>query len=740
MIENIRSIFKVQGVDNNDNKPEKKNDNQNKNQNQNNTPGKPPVKKKKNKAMKWVVGLLVFFAVLLLFSLIFGTNIRSLSYNDLQTILNEGTLGEGVKVWHYMYDGYSRIIIEFENDFTAVSGQVFESGYYGIYLTPEIGEVVALIINGLGAELIYSGPTSTPFLLSLILGLIPWILIFAIGYFIIKLVMDRQTNQMGFGKSQTKPQTSSIKFSDVAGYDEIKVELEELVDFLKDPKKYAAAGARTPKGVLLSGPPGTGKTLFAKAIAGEARIPFFSISGSDFVEMFVGVGASRVRSLFKNAKEIAPALIFIDELDAVGRKRGSGMSSNDEREQTLNQLLVEMDGFMANTGIIVIAATNRPDVLDNALKRPGRFDREIQLRLPDIREREAILIRHSRDKKFDPEIVWSNIAKRTPGFSGAELENVLNEAAILTLRQNKKQIEIDDIDEAIDRVIGGPSKSNNIMSLEEKKLVSYHEAGHAVIGLLLPKAQKVQKITIIPRGDAGGYVLMTPKKEKFIVAKNELRAQIVSYLGGRVSEEIFFGKENITTGAYSDLEEATNIAKRMVTEFGMSSLGAVQFQNSRQMEMYGPNSTSIVSETIKNKIDAEIMQIMSESYEQAYEIIDSNKDLLELFAEALMLKETINAEEIAHIFENREIPEEFYTYKTKQQGKAVFAISKFETKDGITIFAQKEEIENIKREIATKILEEREKQKLAEEQQKSLTSNKESSSANKGDNSTKPKK
>ncbi len=726
MINITKNIFKVQGVDKNED-PEKNKDNQDKNQNQDKGPSKAP-KKKKNTAMMWIFGLLIFFVVLLLFSLIFGTNVRTLSYSDLISLNGSNFTDTGTHVWLYMYDGYTRFIIQFENDFTASSGAMFDAGYYGIYLTPAVGENIAALFNTNGAILEYAGPTSTPFLLSLFLGLLPWILIFAIGYFIIKLVMDRQTNQMGFGKSQTKPQTSNVRFSDVAGYDEIKVELEELVDFLKTPQKYAAAGARTPKGVLLSGPPGTGKTLFAKAIAGEARIPFFSISGSDFVEMFVGVGASRVRSLFKNAKEIAPALIFIDELDAVGRKRGSGMSSNDEREQTLNQLLVEMDGFMANTGIIVIAATNRPDVLDNALKRPGRFDREIQLRLPDIREREAILKRHSRGKKFASDITWENIAKRTPGFSGAELENVLNEAAILTLRQNKTLIDIDDIDEAIDRVIGGPSKTNNMMSLEEKKLVSYHEAGHAVIGLLLPKAQKVQKITIIPRGDAGGYVLMTPKKEKFIVAKNELRAQIVSYLGGRVSEEIFFGEENITTGAYSDLEEATKIAKRMVTEFGMSSLGPVQFQNSRQMELYGPNATSIVSDNVKNKIDEEIMTIMDESYKHAFEIINANKDLLELFAEALMLKETINAEEIAYIFEYRQIPEDFFTFKTRQQSKPAYSVSKFETKDGITIFAQKSEIEKIKKEIAIKILEEREKkakeqEALKQEQNKSKNDN-----------------
>ena len=369
------------------------------------------------------------------------------------------------------------------------------------------------------------------------------------------------------GKNQAQKIISDKKFSDIAGNEEVKEEVKELVDYLKNPTKYSAAGARIPKGILLGGPPGTGKTLIAKATAGEANVPFYFISGSNFVEMYVGVGAKRVRELFKDARKEAPAIIFIDEIDAVGRSRGAGIGGgNDEREQTLNQLLVEMDGMAENSGILIMAATNRTDVLDPALLRPGRFDRTITVNLPDIKEREEILKLHAKGKRIDPEVTFTNLAKRTPGYSGAQLENVINEAALLSVRENTGVITKLQIDEAIDRVMSGPAKKTRTISPEELTMVAYHEAGHAVVGLKVPGGNKVQKITIIPRGNAGGYNLMLPEKEKYNKTKLELESMIKSYMGGRAAEEIIYGKENISTGAADDIQRATSIARRMVTE------------------------------------------------------------------------------------------------------------------------------------------------------------------------------
>ena len=450
-------------------------------------------------------------------------------------------------------------------------------------------------------------------------------------------------------------EASKVRFSDVAGCDEEKAEMEEIVTYLKEPQKYAKYGAKLPKGILLVGHPGTGKTLLAKAVAGEAGVPFFSISGSDFVEMFVGVGAGRVRDMFKKAKQAAPCLIFIDEIDAVGRQRGAGLGGgNDEREQTLNQLLVEMDGFEDNSGIIVIAATNREDVLDPALLRAGRFDRTITVNLPDKKGREAIFKVHARGKLLDPKINFENLAKRTVGFSGADIENILNEAAILAVRKNEPMITIEDIDEAIDRRIAGPAKSSKGMNANERKQVAYHEAGHAIIGLKLKNSDKVQKITIIPRGRTGGHVLMTPEDDRFLLSKSELEARIIGYLGGRSSEEIFF--KDVSTGASNDIEVATRIARSMVTEYGMSSLGPIQYERDTGSVFLGRDYTSTqknFSTQIAFEIDTEVRKIIDNAHQQALKIIKDNKDDVILIAETLLEKETITAEEIDLLLKNR---------------------------------------------------------------------------------------
>ena len=462
-------------------------------------------------------------------------------------------------------------------------------------------------------------------------------------------VNGSNSKALEFNRSRArKIDSSKVRFSDVAGCDEEKAEMEELVQYLKDPQKFSKFGAKLPKGVLLVGSPGTGKTLLAKAVAGEAGVPFFSISGSDFVEMFVGVGAGRVRDMFRKAKQSAPCLVFIDEIDAVGRQRGAGLGGgNDEREQTLNQLLVEMDGFEDNSGIIVIAATNREDVLDPALLRAGRFDRTITVNLPDKKGREAIFKVHARNKLIDPKVDFASLAKRTVGFSGADIENILNEAAILAVRGNKPMVTIQDIDEAIDRRIAGPAKSSKGMNADERKRVAYHEAGHAIIGLKLKDSDKVQKITIIPRGRTGGHVLMTPEDDRFLLSKAELEARIIGYLGGRSSEEIFFS--DVTTGASNDIEVATRIARSMVTEYGMSSLGPIQYERDTGSVFLGRDYTSTqknFSTQIAFEIDQEVRKIIDDAHQKAKDIILENKKEVILIAETLLKKETITAEEI----------------------------------------------------------------------------------------------
>lgn len=465
-----------------------------------------------------------------------------------------------------------------------------------------------------------------------------------------------------FGNSRAKlERNSKTRFTDVAGADEEKEELTELVAFLKNPKKFTEMGAKIPRGVLLVGPPGTGKTLLARAVAGEANVPFYSISGSEFVEMFVGVGAGRVRDMFKKAKENAPCIIFIDEIDAVGRQRGTGVGGgHDEREQTLNQLLVEMDGFEGNEGVIILAATNRADVLDPALLRPGRFDRQIRVSNPDKRARSQILKVHARNKHFAPDVDFDNIAQRTPGFSGAELANVLNEAALLAVRSGHQMITLSDVDEAIDRVIGGPAKKSRKYTEHERKLVAYHETGHAIIGLTLEDANQVQKVTIVPRGDAGGYNLMTPREETYFSTKKQLLATITGYMGGRTAEEIFFG--DVSSGAHNDIEQATRIARMMVTELGMSELGPIKYDSGDNAVFLGRDYSQLSnthSGQIAFEIDQQVRKIIETAHSQATEIINNNKDKIDIIANALLEHETLNHEQIQSLYNTGKMPETY---------------------------------------------------------------------------------
>ena len=489
----------------------------------------------------------------------------------------------------------------------------------------------------------------------ILINVLPILILVIASYFLFTRLTTSNNKSMDFGRSRAKlsEDGGKVRFTDVAGLKEEKEEVQELIDFLKNPKKFQKLGARIPKGVLLVGPPGTGKTLLAKAVAGEANVPFYYISGSDFVELFVGVGASRVRDMFKQAKQSAPCLIFIDEIDAVGRQRGTGLGGgHDEREQTLNQLLTEMDGFGANEGIIIIAATNRPDVLDPALLRPGRFDRQVTVSLPDAREREEILGVHARNKVFAPEVNLNNVSQRTPGFSGADLENLLNEAALLAVRRNKEAITMDEIDEATDRVLLGPAKTSRRITDKEKRLVAIHEAGHAVIGLKLQDAQEVHKITIIPRGMAGGYTMMLPKEEKIgIMTKEELISQITGLLGGRASEETFLGE--ITTGASDDFKKATKIARNMVTKYGMSDLGLAQLETESEGVFLGRDyaKSRDFSDQVALEIDKEVSKILEECYEQAKKILAKNETLVLLLADNLMEHETLTKEQITSLVE-----------------------------------------------------------------------------------------
>lgn len=505
-------------------------------------------------------------------------------------------------------------------------------------------------------------PEKQSFWVTFLTSIIPFILIFVLFFFLLNQAQGGGNKVMNFGKSRAKlynEEKKKVNFKDVAGADEEKEELVEVVEFLQDPRKFSSLGARIPKGILLVGPPGTGKTLLARAVAGEAGVPFFSISGSDFVEMFVGVGASRVRDLFENAKKNSPCIIFIDEIDAVGRQRGAGLGGgHDEREQTLNQLLVEMDGFGVNEGIIIVAATNRPDILDPALLRPGRFDRQITVNRPDVKGREEILKVHARNKPLASDVKLDVIARRTPGFTGADLENLLNEAALLSARKNKKDITTLEIDEAIDRVIAGPEKKSRIISDKEKNIVAYHEAGHTIVGYHLDDADQVHKVTVVPRGNAGGYTVMLPKEDRYFMTKPELLDKITGLLGGRVAEELILGE--VSTGAHNDFERATDIARRMVTEFGMSEkLGPMQFGHGQSQVFLGRdfNRDPNYSDKIAYEIDIEIRRIIDESYQRCKQVLIDHRDELELLAKTLMVRETLDASEIKQLIETGKLEE-----------------------------------------------------------------------------------
>ena len=583
-----------------------------------------------------------------------GSKVNDLTYDKLLAEIKEGNVTE-IVITPHSSEGTYKITGKLEGY------EEKETFSTTVPLTDSIISQMVSLDEGLNYKMdTESDPGSSP-LLFILVNILPIVLVVGIAWWFVGKQMNSAGKSLDFGKSKAKLNSEKNKttFKDVAGLKEEKEEVKELIDFLKNPKRFQKLGARIPKGVLLVGPPGTGKTLLAKAVAGEANVPFYYISGSDFVELFVGVGASRVRDMFKEAKHNAPCLIFIDEIDAVGRQRGTGLGGgHDEREQTLNQLLTEMDGFGANEGIIIIAATNRADVLDPALLRPGRFDRQVIVNLPDIKGREEILEVHSKNKILAPSVSLKNLAKRTPGFSGADLENLMNEAALLAVRGNKEQITMKEIDEATARVMLGPAKKSKKYTESERRMVAFHEAGHAVIGLKLSNASEVQKVTIIPRGYAGGYNLMVPKEEKYTSTKTELLEEITGLLGGRVSEELTFGE--ISTGAHNDFEKATKIARAMVTEYGMSDLGPVQLEQQEGGVFLGRDygKTRNFSNEVAHEIDLEMRKIINECYENAKRILSENKDLVKLIAETLLEYETLTKEQIEYLVKNGKMPDE----------------------------------------------------------------------------------
>lgn len=595
---------------------------------------------------KWLNYLPTIFILSIVLSLVFyssqGSTVQ-MNYTQFEKIVDEVDFKKSSMT-------ISSTVIQLEGTYEQNSKTV---GYKVIVPRTEKNiEKLEKDLQRNGGKLTIEDPNQGSVWISILSQIIPFLIIAVFFYFMFSKMGGGGNNKaFEFAKSKARVESNvKVRFKDVAGCEEEKEEVKEIIDYLRSPKKFTDMGAHIPKGILMVGPPGTGKTLLAKAVAGEANVPFFSISGSDFVEMFVGTGASRVRDMFKTAQKSAPCIIFIDEIDAVGRQRGAGMGGgNDEREQTLNQLLVEMDGMTDNAGIVVIAATNRPDVLDPALLRSGRFDRRVTVSLPDIKGREAILQVHARNKKLASDVSLANLAKRTPGFSGADLANVLNEGAILAVRKNESKVTMTDLDEAIDRVMMGPAKKSKKYTEKDKILVAYHEAGHAVIGLKLEDADMVQKVTIIPRGDAGGYNLMTPREEKYFHRKSEFIAQITGLLGGRTAEEIQFGE--ISAGAVNDIEKLTEIAKNMVRVYGMSSLGPIQYADPQGNVFLGRDYTkgSDYSAGVAAEIDKEVRAIVDECHENCRKILTENKDLLDLIANNLYEHETLTNEEITNL-------------------------------------------------------------------------------------------
>ncbi|MBM7453132.1 cell division protease FtsH [Acholeplasma morum] len=610
-------------------------------------PNKKPVQKKP--AMNF--GIYILFAVILFGSFFFLQNLfkpgvpESLTPSEFETKLNNDEFrGMTIK--------YTPIGGEDANTYKVSISDADGTQYQFEIFMPALNEIINQIDASDNITLKYVEKSTITIWTVLINIIFPIVLVIILVVILFRSMSGGGNNKaFEFSKSRARLSNSKlVTFKDVAGCDEEKEELVEVIDFLKFPRKYKEMGARIPKGILLVGSPGTGKTLLAKAVAGEASVPFFSISGSDFVEMFVGVGASRVRDLFKVAKENSPCIIFIDEIDAVGRQRGAGMGGgHDEREQTLNQLLVEMDGFNPNAGIIIMAATNRPDVLDPALLRPGRFDRQITIDLPDVLGREAILKVHARNKKVSDNVKFEDVAHRIPGFSGADIENLLNEAALLAARANRKVIEISDIDEAVDRVMMGPAKKSRKVTEHERKVISYHEAGHAVIGIKLEHANIVQKVTIIARGKAGGYNLMLPENETYLESKSSLLARITGLLGGRVAEELIFG--DVTTGAYQDFQSATKIARAMVTEFGMSNLGPIQYESNTGSVFLGRDylKEKNFSDQVALEIDKEVREIITTCYDNAKKLLVEHRVLLETITHYLLEVETLNKQDIDEI-------------------------------------------------------------------------------------------
>ena len=595
---------------------------------------------------KWLNYLPTIFILSIVLSLVFyssqGSTVQ-MNYTQFEKIVDEVDFKKSSMT-------ISSTVIQLEGTYEQNSKTV---GYKVIVPRTEKNiEKLEKDLQRNGGKLTVEDPNQGSVWISILSQIIPFLIIAVFFYFMFSKMGGGGNNKaFEFAKSKARVESNvKVRFKDVAGCEEEKEEVKEIIDYLRSPKKFTDMGAYIPKGILMVGPPGTGKTLLAKAVAGEANVPFFSISGSDFVEMFVGTGASRVRDMFKTAQKSAPCIIFIDEIDAVGRQRGAGMGGgNDEREQTLNQLLVEMDGMTDNAGIVVIAATNRPDVLDPALLRSGRFDRRVTVSLPDIKGREAILQVHARNKKLANDVSLANLAKRTPGFSGADLANVLNEGAILAVRKNESKVTMTDLDEAIDRVMMGPAKKSKKYTEKDKILVAYHEAGHAVIGLKLEDADMVQKVTIIPRGDAGGYNLMTPREEKYFHRKSEFIAQITGLLGGRTAEEIQFGE--ISAGAVNDIEKLTEIAKNMVRVYGMFSLGPIQYADPQGNVFLGRDYTkgSDYSAGVAAEIDKEVRAIVDECHENCRKILTENKDLLDLIANNLYEHETLTNEEITNL-------------------------------------------------------------------------------------------